>query len=70
MILMYVSSQTVPESAIEDDGTKNNHVLDIYKIKYYRIFFQPIDICRISLQFPMLSKEDKKIKKVYQSSLL
>ena len=23
MILMYVSSQTVPESAIEDDGTKN-----------------------------------------------
>ena len=39
MILMYVSSQTVPESAIEDDGTKNNHVLDIYKIKYYRIFF-------------------------------
>ena len=24
MILMYVSSQTVPESAIEDDGTKKN----------------------------------------------
>ena len=23
MILMYVSSQTVPESAIEDDDTKN-----------------------------------------------
>ena len=23
MILMYVSSQTVPKSAIEDDGTKN-----------------------------------------------
>ena len=23
MILMYVSSQTVPESAIEDDGSKN-----------------------------------------------
>ena len=23
MILMYVSSQTVPESAVEDDGTKN-----------------------------------------------
>ena len=23
MTLMYVSSQTVPESAIEDDGTKN-----------------------------------------------
>ena len=23
MILMYASSQTVPESAIEDDGTKN-----------------------------------------------
>ena len=31
MILMYVSSQTVPESAIEDDDTKNksNHVLEI-----------------------------------------
>ena len=31
MILMYVSSQTVPGSAIEDDGTKNkcNHVLEI-----------------------------------------
>ena len=64
MILMYVSSQTVPESTIEDDGTKNNHVLDIYKIKILQnIFFQPIDICRISLQFTMLSKEDKKIKK-------
>ena len=31
MILMYVSSQTVPESAIEDDDTKtkSNHVLEI-----------------------------------------
>ena len=31
IILMYVSSQTVPESAIEDDGTKKktNHVLEI-----------------------------------------
>ena len=24
MILVYVSSQTVPESAIEDDGSKKN----------------------------------------------
>ena len=34
MILMYVSSQTVPESAIEDDAlmarrTKSNHELEI-----------------------------------------
>ena len=31
MIVMYVSSQTVPESAIEDDCTKNNikNVLEI-----------------------------------------
>ena len=29
MILMYVSSQTVPESAIEDDDTKNKNVLEI-----------------------------------------
>ena len=33
MILVYVSSQTVPESAIEDDGSKNkfkcNNVLEI-----------------------------------------
>ena len=27
MILMYVSSQTVPESAIEDGGTKNKKVI-------------------------------------------
>ena len=42
MVLMYVPSQTVPESAIEDDGSKDqkcNHVLEIYEIKYYRIFF-------------------------------
>ena len=26
MILMYVSSQTVPESAIEDDDTKNKEI--------------------------------------------
>ena len=26
MILIYVSSQSVPESAIEDDGTKNNQL--------------------------------------------
>ena len=31
IILMYVSSQTVPESAIEDDDTKkkSSHVLEI-----------------------------------------
>ena len=31
MILMYVSNQTVPESAIEDDDTttKRNHALEI-----------------------------------------
>ena len=31
MILMYVSSQTVPETAIEDDNKKkkSNHVLEI-----------------------------------------
>ena len=27
MIFMYVSSQTVPESAIEDDGTKEQNVI-------------------------------------------
>ena len=27
MILIYVSSQTVPESAIEDDDTKNKKVI-------------------------------------------
>ena len=62
MLLMYVSSKTVPEFAIEDDGSKNKMKscvknLEI-KIQYYRIFFQANDICRIGLQY-----YQKKIRK-------
>ena len=33
MILMSVSSQTVPESAIEDDGTKNKKLSRVRNLK-------------------------------------
>ena len=39
--------------------TKCNHAREILKIKYYRIFFQPNDKCRIRFQF-----YQKKIRKL------
>ena len=52
MIMMYVCSQTEPESAIEDYGSKNKKKSRVrhLKIKYYRIYFQPNYVCRISVQ--------------------
>ena len=51
MVLMYVSTQTVTESAIEDDDTKNKKQSCVRNSenKYYRIFFQPNYVCRISV---------------------
>ena len=55
MILMYVSSQTVPESAIEDDGSKNKmqpriRNLENKILQNMWICLQSSDKCRISLQ--------------------
>ena len=62
MISMHVSSQTVPESAIEDDCTKNkklwrvrnleNKIPNIFSVKLYKC------ICRISEK--CYQKKDRK----------
>ena len=52
MILMYVSSQTVPESAIEADGSKNKRLPRVrnFENKILKNIFPPNDICRYSLK--------------------
>ena len=52
MVLMYVSGQTVPKSAIEDDDTKNKKLSRVRNLenKILQNIFQPNYVCGISVQ--------------------